>query len=947
MPRLTFFAMCCLGTVLALSVSSRAEEPDPARLLTDFEKLGFPDVRQARYVKLDYVRNLDVESLFRYDEESSGNAWLLSETAASNGLSAHMRVVVNGVLEVNLGGKPIQPWRDYQGLAQQVLFEEDEAPRTDGWRLARPEADVLKAERFFKELESGKLSRFYLEDGTEFRIFFFALALQQRGDTDGARRVLTGLYRLRGKVIETRAVGYLADNLYRSLYDRFRETGDGAVYCEGMKGLLVRFPRLPAPQKDPWENRSVVEEILARTEAALKGDAPLPAPDAAFTDTGRNLAQEFQKVRRLNVTSRYTYEKPLWLAPASWTNTIPPGTDPDLRIRALGLEAIPLLLALVEDKAYTRAPFIEPDFIDSFSRRKELPRLMTRGEAALLILKDIMPEYLGEEAKEKNTPFPNACRKFYERNKAKSGEEVAGLFLREENYMTAREQAMEFLLRRASTANVPVLETFFLEGPATPGRYRGLDRPALLDRAEEMARYGAIRGGAVRPLALKMADRLEREARDYKKPENVSYGNPESDRKAVEGARDSLRNAATVLRTFKWETGTSDLAAQWVGESDIAARNWVERVLDARLEIMPPPDALRLLMACAVKETDPERRMKMAILINQSMMEERRRLTPASTAEEWKALFGDSRTNREHQVRDSYLILCENLFAPPEASAEERYIPFYGCPEENPCSLGMPNRSSRALDLIHLYGDEGRAFLLKREIARLEGVPEESLEPFPSARTFPVERVASVESRLEQAKTREEAEAVAAALGLPEREGLPALLTNHPALNARLVPLSMLVKEVVVEGDDALRRELAELVGQPAGTGLVHRLKAYCESRTRAGKSVTVSLERLPRFGGCIVKAVPFVPTAEKPGEPGEKMGIVGYSGLSVIFGSYGFCDWRIRSVPSRQHWDAFLTSGPDERHDFEKALNDEFFSAIPAASSAGLVMFQTQWRNE
>lgn len=927
MARLPF---CPLILLPALFSACLAAEPDPAGLLADFEKAGFPDLRNARYIALDDPHQVGAGGLFNYDMES-GDAWLLGETAATNGGPARIRIVING------GCAMTADVLEKIGYGEQA----PRRPAVQGWTAVEPARDFRRALWLLNSLAVGKTESPYDWDTVVPRLFLFALALQQRGDAASARTLMTALQAQEESwpAVLQKARDILREQQYRSLFFRFSETGDWLAFRDGMKALLAS----EGPRN--WDRRSEVAQILSGAEAAIRGETNTPA---GFSERENMLARELLKAERVKTHADYQRQDILWLVPASWTNALPPGNDPDLRIRALGLKALPLLVALSDDEAYTRIP-LQNDRFNPGRTRVDLPRPMTRGEAALAILKELLPAGLtkGRNSFEDRDPdeLVEAATAFYTENKDKTDEQVAGLFLFDSSEDSSPGPALAYLQTKAAAGPVPLLEEYLLKGGAVLRRYSF--EPASLDRVDELIRYGAARGKAVESLARQMADLLERDARDYTKPENVSYGDEEANEKHVREVKVKLTETAARVRALEWEASNDRLVTLWI-EGDSAASSFTNTLLQCRLESLPPREAFRFLLERAARESEPKARMRVAGRASALLYVKPAAIYAAPTEypDQWKTLLADTREWEGRRVCDTYLVLQEKLFGRSRERGPRNndLTELYRAEDHN---LGRMNASSDVMALINAYGEEGRALAQKRALARLAGTPEERLPPFPAASDVDAAGWKKVAATLASVKSRAEAESAVRALSLSERIGLAGMLTNDPALNRALAPYALTVTNIVVEGDPVLAKLLKSWMNKPADANLVRLLQDVAASQTRLLHSVTASLERGENFGGCVVRAVPYSPEKEKDKDKKGTWKMVGTSGQAAGSGFYGAADWRLFGKPAPDRWGEFDSSLPDARRDFEKAAREEFFGERPAASSAGFVVFQTQWRTE
>lgn len=902
--------------------------------LAQFDSCGLPDITTAAYVHVQACWTPRIEDPLPYDWDSSGNAWLVAETRDATNHPVRATVVYQGARIVELIDRETERHRPRpidDPLAPPAAYD----PACNCyWTPGNPALDVKQVLRF---LESVEWSQFYHANVEQTgRLGLLALALWQRGDATNATALFSALADRAGGAtnVAAAAMNLVADGQYGNLYDEFRKTADWPAYRDGLRTLLARYP-------EGWRMAPVMQFLLERVEDRLARPAPPPAESAGLAKDDLRQAADMLELRAIRV-KRDEYSDPLalWLLPSTWRDRALQPVDPELEIRARGLEAIPFLLKLAKDDALTPADRAEVvvasvyrsdlnmsllDWAqDESARRKAvqtifegLDRPATRGEIALGWLQEMVPEYLQSDYRRKDRDEQIAwMADFYRQNKGKSEDELAVVCLPGEYSFHLEKLSKSHLLARACETSIPALEKFLLADkswkPEADDRDRNLERNA---RRDMLVRYAFLRGEEARPLVEKFAGIL---------------------------AQDTNQVAlAERLRDFPYGATVADLLATLRPESDdkaIPDRDW----LIAKMEVMPLAESLGPVLAFAAAATDAEVRADLAFLLRaRAGARPEEKLVAMNHAEEWEALISDDRaiglTTDVKIVSEQYLALNEHLFggAWEEIKADA----------ENDWQGGVRGELA-ALRFMKATGVRGRNWLRARVRQRLAGTPEAELPPFSAAETTPFSAsLTELRDRFTAVTNREVAAAVTAELDLGSRAALMALLRENAELNARFLPLANRIEQVTVVGDlGEWQPRLQAWEGRLPAQVLLEDLRRFTEDMVRAGKPVTCKLARKADFGGCelTVETRPVPQPYAKPGD--GPWPVVGYGGLVCAPGLYGAAVWRLAPLPADENmrWWALETSDAFDLRNFDQALEKFFDPSIPASEET-FAVFQTK----
>ena len=303
------------------------------------------------------------------------------------------------------------------------------------------------------------------------RVLLLATQTYQTGNTALANELAIAVFDLtpsRERAIDA-AISLIADHAYDAAAQAFFESNDWTAYHRALTGLVEKFPR-------GWTAHDAVAMLMPQVAKQAGGEPPRvpslpnisldpkalaavekltakPAANSSAEDeklakrAGYNLASipPNQRVRILaflrSQGMRSNGGSGSWLLePVDARNS---DTSPVGQITALGIAALPVLAALVDDPYFTSLPneganegsmYFSPNEDDdevTFRVHARLNRPASRGEIACNLLRQTLPDNSGEL----NQAGPDALRElalaFWKDNQHATREELAVVFLRD------------------------------------------------------------------------------------------------------------------------------------------------------------------------------------------------------------------------------------------------------------------------------------------------------------------------------------------------------------------------------------------------------------------------------------------------------------------------------------------------------------------------------------
>ena len=918
-----------------------------------FDSYDLPDLSAATYVNLRGTWDPRVEDLLPDGWNATGNAWLLEETWDEKGQPIRARGVADGSRVV-----AVRRSEEFSGggVKKEASLEAPEPPgeilASGRWEPGDPGRDAQKGVEFLQSLKWEGEPGY---GGFPEKLFLLARALWQRGDVEHAAALLAELAAREGGAerVARAAMNQVANGEYGNLYEAFRESHDWEAYRDGLRRLLEKYP-------EGWNAAPVMRMLLEKVEARMADSQPRPTTAGRMSEVDLRQAAAMMSVRVWRGgASEYDDPPVLWCAPSGWSNRVPEPRDAEMEIRVRGMEAVPFLLALMEEEdVLTDADRVEvsragpyrdrfhPEELERFwTEAKEtlrqqmirrgfdtMDRPATRGEVARRLLSDLIPEWVlgGSHRRQSKEDMMRAVQDFVKKYEGATDDGWAVLSLPGRYPFAFNKQAEAHVMEVARQRPVPELERFLLDEEWLVPGAREYDRDSAKNNKKNLLKgYAAIRGEEARPVLQAYADRQRRKADELEARGTASLAAEEAEQVNAQIA--GLRETAREFEEYEFPSLAPKDAVLVEGRYD-------REVLKAYLAVAAPAEVPGAVLAHAVSIPEAEARLQVGYQFSQWVREKDGiSWKPTEHVAEWEALMTDDRESPVAEalgVSELYLVLNEQMFA--KANLPELPRGRYEYPE-----YSAGERAARKV--LQDHGERGREWLRERVRKRLAGVPEEELPVYPIGMPPDEETFGRLREAFEAAGSREEAARLAEGLSLPERMALPEMLRRNPELNARLLEMANRIEAVMVDGDlGEWNRKLKEWEGQSVQMEWIDDLQRIAVERSQAEQSFNGKLLRRPDFGGYEVVAEATVPVPAYYAQRKIEQRISGYAGLVCGVDLYGAARWRTAPPPGEDTWWAVETSGPFEMGMFRDAAA-RFWSAGLPASEEAVVIFQTQ----
>ena len=428
-----------LTAFLALACTGWCQTP-----AQDFSKgfellatLGMPPLDPGTtWAKVTDSNRMDY-NIREYARSIKGNGWLIK---APDGTLRH--VMLGDLSETPMPEKSKEP--PPQDLAKDVQSIIDALNKA----AAKKDPDEI-----FSEYRYSSVDPFLI----------FATQLHQTGNKDLANQLALAtfaFYPTRDSAIDA-VVNRIADHHYQQAASAFKTSGDWAAYHRNLAALVDRYPR-------GWSNAGAVRFMLPQLERQAKGEtSPEPSlpgvpldpkavailnelmlPAKKNANQGNQINQLPPHVRRQMMEMQamghgFDYDgggfsQSLWII----SNDQPDATDPESRLAALGMAAIPALAAVVEDPFFTHQPNAGSDSGHYYSSHESeedrvlrayqsLTRPATRGEIACRMLTLTLPDPQNELDEADPLTIRETALEFWKNHRNSTPDQLAAVFLKE------------------------------------------------------------------------------------------------------------------------------------------------------------------------------------------------------------------------------------------------------------------------------------------------------------------------------------------------------------------------------------------------------------------------------------------------------------------------------------------------------------------------------------
>lgn len=818
--------------------------PDYSQGFRTFIRMGLPDTSKAKYVKLDYYsRVMHDVGMMSYEIQLAGNAWLVSENKEARS------VLISAV------GRTLELLDEKTYRKSQTNRAANVSAETGNWAPADLSRDLAKATAFVDKKIKAKAAgnrearydSFLRSDGPYGTLFLLAAFAWQNGRIQEANALAGALFTLVGdhrKVI-VGALNILADDQLDATADSFRKTRDWSAYHAKVVGLLQKYPA-------GWRQAGAAKMLADRlqTRAAMKEPPAIQ---------GEGLGEEDQKLAKslameASQTGMYGWSSELWIL--SWSKKMRVNKDDSVisRIKARGVSAIPLLIAMVPDETLCplrRSEMMGQSMYTSYSsddaRKSEaeraqrlfnrMDRPLTRGEIARALLAPLCRREANErhdEAEIDPEEAIQAAKQAYAVLKTLAPTALATHFLKNGD-PNQQMVAVQYMLQNDLETHAPAIEAYLLAPPSEEsndmrmgGHGNGLAQQYVQQRGEQAAEFVEKYVARLKKIELPtgMADDAE-----YKKM-----------------MEKQTEREIKTLRAMVKKQDLAEAIAEWTK----SGKEQESSVVYAALERHPAAKSLPLLLAAAIQTTNVAARVRILEMMpmlryagmrNEQLEEdeedtetamikssEKSKLSLGTNAPAWRILLADTRAMpsgsihgrgaEEWTVADMAASGIESLYG---ASSRGQYGNWGGAENLRPDVVLKIKRA--------------------RAAARLEGKPEDQLPKMPSADDVSAERRQAIEADVLKA-TPAALPALLEKLTDAERLYLIEAADDNEAIMKALDPLSRRIASVktvpALQAADAAR--LQKLVGTMVATNAIAAMREICTRHLTNGVALAITL---------------------------------------------------------------------------------------------------------
>lgn len=853
---------------------SDAKPKDYGAGFEKFFKLGLPDVSGAKYVTLS-LNGMHGGRISMLHQTIQGNAWLVKEdkeagsrfvTVDGQELTVHdFQAAIKKMSEANKGGKGA---RIYMSL--------NDDPRLFGrWSPADFKKDLEKIMAVGRREPRPKDHEYQDRmEAMSFGVFLLMAAeAYKSGSKDEANQIAAALFAKDGSPQKTiaKAMNTLADAKYNDALDAFFVDGDWNALTSRIEANLASF-------RTAWRlapgAKTLLEKIKDRTT-----QTPPALQQPGLSEADVKLAAELLDANAKSLGNFNDRNSIRWLlgkgGKAPKADVQPSITE---RIRAGGLNSMPLLLALLKDTSLTKLdsmPIRGLTFgiYDMYDRQPpshariyaKMRRPITRREFAEALLRGILP---GEENGMRDedgdgTTLHDKALEWYGRCKACATPlDLAKLYLAEGG-ARQRTEAAAFILKNGAESDFAEIEKVILEGE-------------LHDYANvELAKnYIAKQGGKAKDFAGKYVKALE--------------ASPQEEEHEKEQVKRALATIKEAMSTDTPKAIIDDILSGKRKYEDCATQ------LRAKLKKMDRKAAELMLLNGAVSAAKPGLKRHLLIIMETLSApavgifeEEEEKKADSETAailtpeavKLWRILLADeSGSMADGHISDAAASMIARLYMKSSGPDINLAVNWKFLPKSRIDAIGKA-RAAKILD---------------------GAKSETELPQYPGATPPSETRLAGIITGI---KARQGAEALNYLKALNEDELLAVMkeAEKDETLGDGIRQTRMAICAVKTEAPelDGLK-DFEGLVGKQIDKKGVERLFELCKRLTLAGKSCQAQIQREPGIEGFTVKLMAMEPEEDAQL---QSMVMAGISGLPD--NQRANATWTFETPKSKEKGDA------------------------------------------
>ena len=898
--------------------------------------LGLPDVSTGSYVHLETYYS-DSYTLEIEDLDLTGNSWLLHEdrAGASRFVMNHLAYVDVYDAEIlrKLVEKELEDLApgDRQSAAEMRGIGSPSGRIAGTWKAADEQKDADSVIKWLETYEDSEDEyRWELESGGWGHLLLAAAQFRSKGFTNESNRIAGALFRLSGdpKKVILQGVNQLADSQYEAVYAKYRAAKDWEAFGENLKKLLQRFPK-------GWSRGPAVDTLRKLVSERIRTKEPPPLQ-------GEDLSSEDQELARA-----LAFAGPddlrfggIWILPPPGGGKRGATTSVVQRITARGMEAIPILIAMLPDTYLMEVDIREVQRFQHFGYTRyggmseggfdSINRPLTRGDIAKAMLSDV---FVADEDYEPSDSdeIAEEMEAWHQEHRGFSPAELADQYLRSEDW-EKRIWVVGYMSKSGDPALLRALENYLLETEEYSDKFH-LVRQHVMSNPDQAKGF------------------FEKYRDLYSAP------SPPEDHPLEDVDDDELESIAALIKELDkvYSGGSVEEILDRIIQGETTLRD-EQSLMQQRLSQMSPDRIVANLLEAATKAEDIELRQEFiqTLAFGASVHESQSRpdeLYAVAEVESPEPLSVDDHLDQWFEL------LQDNRFTPGS-----RYLPRIKLSVLAASTIEMlynPDDSDSIERSMSQLGRRGHEILLQRARAILEG---RDIPPVPGSENVTGPRQEEILSILESSDVSE----------LPERlkelsdEELLSIMNHHgdrESLNAGLLPFANRIVRVDVDSDTvgdpkslaedwrnraldrAIIDQAAELCGRAAAGGqplfiVIHRgsaadgieIRVYNSGANEQYNDVPIVSamaglgdHRWFRAGW----SVPMAPGDEDAGEPAKNAESGGANGDSLLD------DLLENSSFSRS---ARYPSSPTDE------TNAEFWEAIEDFCTKPLNVWEESW---
>jgi hypothetical protein len=923
----------------AATPAAPVKRTDYSRGFLKFYKLGLPNVKGAKYVKLQMYSSGGYSSGGMYDLQLSGDAWLIeeNETGPSKFVTGDCKIVeiydnkkLQKILKEERKAKEKEDEKaGKKKPATRVVryYGQDEKGRIGGtWKEVDLSKDIAKTIKYLKKQQGdeNKRRQFSYSDsyGT---LFLRSMHYHAQGHADEANEIVGILFEMsqdRRQVI-LKALNRLADNGYDEVMSKFSKEADWPVLLTDLTGLLRRFTV-------GWKKGPAVKRLYDNVKARVA--QPTPPAIAGLSAADQALAAELATLEKPSQSRQNGYGMyggQIWVLTKPKKSKKSKKSDasekPDVltRLRLGGMDSVPLLIALLEDEYLTKMDnqslsgrtYYSSSRSGAMSEEqleqmyKSLRRPATRGEIAFKLLQ---PLPLAEEEHssrwEDAGELAVACKEWYEASKTNSVMQLAKMYMASPNSQQSR-AAMQYLIKYGGESETAMIEKTLLEADSS-GQDTYMVQQYVSLRQEKakdfVARYEVALTNQMETSEDEMFQNKgykKQIARQIKQLKDIVSARPAAEVIAdIIAGKTKLEDEAQALRTGLGKLKTDEILDLLLSSALKAKESKLRRSLlstAAQARYMRSYNRYAMMDEGDEEEESPKLDIKTHEALWKQLLADKTEVEDRS----WGAASG------KITIAQFSASIIEGLYAEGDA--------------------GMARQSRGAL------GSDAMLLLEKRAAERLQGKTGDELTQFPSADNVSEEQLAAILAKLKAADGAALITLVKA-LTPDQQLAVAADIDEEDPLNVELSPYALVIRDVNLKTEDAATvAALNAFKGKKISKALVEMLKKTTEQIVTRGNVATVALTRRANLKGVVmsVKEIKsdsdeFKPMTRNYGRQSKKGVAVIRGGVQAGQGLYANTTWNLKvEIPEAKGDSA--KKGDPKKAETKKAASDDELDAM------------------